>query len=65
MINEFNYGRKNCQIVMLKTAYTELHMFMQLLFWAGNQSNHQNFDPSLLPKKLWLIFMGMKQKTVI
>ena len=35
-------------------------MFTQLLFWAGDQSNHQNFDPSLLA--LSLIFMGNKQK---
>ena len=32
--------------------YTVLHMFTQLLFWAGDQGNHQNFDPSLLAKKL-------------
>ena len=38
-------------------TYTVLHMFAELLFWAGNQSNHQNFDPSLLPKNLWLTFM--------
>ena len=30
--------------------------------FAGNQGNQQNFDPSWLPKKLSLIFMGMKQK---
>jgi hypothetical protein len=29
-----------------------LHIFVQVLFWAGNQDNHQNSDPSLLPKKL-------------
>ena len=29
---------------------------------AENQDNHQNFDPSLPPKKLWLIFMGGKGK---
>ena len=34
------------------------------MFWTRNQSNHQNFDPSLLAKKLWLIFMGMKQKKI-
>ena len=28
--------------------YTVLHMFRHLLFWAGNQCNHQNLDPSLL-----------------
>ena len=31
---------------------------------AGNQSNHKNFDPSLLLKKLWLTFMGMKKKKI-
>ena len=34
----------------------------QLLQWCGDQNNHQNFDPSLLPKNLKLIFMEMKQK---
>ena len=29
---------------------------------AGNQGNHQNFDPFLISKNLWLIFMEMKQK---
>ena len=29
---------------------------------AGNQVNHQNFNPSLIPEKLGPIFMGMKQK---
>ena len=33
-----------------------------MLFWAWNQGNQQNFNPSLLPKKLRLIFIGMKQK---
>ena len=50
--------------------YSILHSFGQRLYgkclpmtkWAENQVNHQNFDPSLLPKKLWLLFMGMKQK---
>ena len=45
-------------------GYTVLHLFTQLLFWVGKQNNHQNFDPSLLPKKLWLIFMRMKHKKV-
>ena len=31
-------------------------------FLAANQSNHQNFNPSLLTNKLWLVFMKMKQK---
>ena len=33
-------------------------------FLAGTQGNHQNFDPSLLTNKLWLVFMGMKQKKI-
>ena len=32
--------------------YTVLHIFRQVLFWAGNQGNHKNFDPSLLTNKL-------------
>ena len=27
-----------------------LHVFAQVLFWAGNQGNHQN-DPALLSNK--------------
>ena len=34
-------------------------------FLAENQGNHQNFDPSLLTNKLWLVFMGMKQKKLL
>ena len=30
--------------------------------FSGNQGKHQNFDPSILPYKFGLIFMGMKQK---
>ena len=29
-------------------------------FWAGNQSNHQNWIPFILPYKFWLISVGMK-----
>ena len=42
--------------------YTLLHIHMQLLFWAGNQGNHQNFEKSLLSYKPWLVFMRMKKK---
>ena len=35
---------------------------MQVLFGAGNQCNHQNFEKSLLSCKCGLIFIGMKQK---
>ena len=30
--------------------------------FPGNQGKHQNFHPSILSYKFWLIFMGMKQK---
>ena len=32
--------------------------------FAWNYGNHQNFDPSFLFYKLWMIFMGMKQKKI-
>ena len=31
----------------MKPSYT---IFRQMLFWAGNQGNHQNFDPSLITR---------------
>ena len=37
-------------------------MSTQVLFWAGNQGNHQNFDPSLLTNKLLHVFRRIKQK---
>ena len=40
------------------SLYAVLHMFMKVFFGAWNGGNHQNFDKSLLPKNLWLIFMG-------
>ena len=39
-----------------------LHINRQVLFWAGNQGNHQNFKISLLYYKFGLISIGMKQK---
>ena len=47
--------------MFVETMYNVLHIFRQVLFWTGNQCNHQNFDPSLLFYKCWLIFIGMKQ----
>ena len=38
--------KKPCKKTLQKMSYTVLHIYMQLLFWAGNQSNHQNFDHS-------------------
>ena len=48
--------------IQLGGTYTVLHIFRQVLFWAGNQGNHQNFEKSLLSYKCWLIFVGMKTK---
>ena len=45
--------------------YTVLHMFRQVLFGAGNQSNHQNLEKSLLSCKCRQIFIGVKQKKFI
>ena len=39
-----------------------LHINRQVLFWAGNQGNHQNFKISLLYYKFGLISIGMKQE---
>ena len=36
----------------VQETYTVLHMFRQVLFRAGNQGNHQNFEKSLLTNKL-------------
>ena len=37
--------------------YTVLHMFRQVLFGAGNQGNHQNFEKSLLSYECGLVLM--------
>ena len=42
-----------CLFSVIKTFF--------LLCWAGNQNNHQNFDPSLLSKNLLLFFMGLSK----
>jgi hypothetical protein len=39
------------KIINHTCTYTVLHIFTQVLFWAGKQGNHQNFDPSLLSYK--------------
>ena len=33
--------------------------------FAGNQGKHLNWDPSILPHNLWLIFMGIKPKKIM
>ena len=34
--------------IVANKRYTVLHIFRQVLFGAGNQGNHQNFEKSLL-----------------
>ena len=46
-------------------TYCPVHKCWPKTSWAGNQGNHQNFDPSLLPKNLWLLFMGLSKKNKI
>ena len=51
---EISYYLKYCQLlreyvdcIILKSlpnSYTVFHIFRQVLFWAGNQVNHQNFE---------------------
>ena len=33
-------------LILLEYTYTVLHIFRQVLFCAGNQGNHQNFEKS-------------------
>ena len=38
--------------VSISKIYSPVHKCWPKTSWAGNQGNHQNFDPSLLPKNL-------------
>ena len=46
----------------IPTSYTVWRNMTHSKEFSGNQGKHQNFDPSILPYKFGLIFMGMKQK---
>ena len=43
-------------------TYSPVHKCWLKTSWAGNQGEHKDFDPSLLPKNLWLLFMGFSKK---
>ena len=50
-----------------KWALTSFHTLYNVILriarnFLENQEKHQNFDPSILPYKFGLIFIGMKQK---
>ena len=42
--------------------YSVFHDFIPPRFFSGNQGNHQNFEKSLLPHKLWLIWIRISKK---
>ena len=44
---------------LLILIYSPEHKCWPKTSLAGNQGNHQNFDPSLLPKNFWLLLMGL------
>ena len=53
------------QILYKIISPSNLHSGVQCLVWVQKCSHvwlDQNFDPSLLTNKLWLVFMGKKQK---
>ena len=54
--------RKILKRLALLRCTTDIRNITHSKEFAGNQGNYQNFDPFLLPMKLWLIFMGMKQR---
>ena len=43
-------------------VHTLYNVILRIKEFSGNQGNHQNFDPSIIPYKFGLILMGMKQK---
>ena len=43
-------------------SYSDDHIIWHELFWAWNQSIHQNLVRFMLTYKFWLIFMEIKQK---
>ena len=45
-------------------TYTQMQNVCPGWKTAGNQGNKQNFNPTLLTKKLWPLNMRMKQKKI-
>ena len=41
--------------LLLNATYSPVHKCWPKTSLAGNEGNHQHFDPSLLPKNLWLL----------
>ena len=48
---------------MTVLTYTVLHIFRQVLFWAGKQGNHQNFEKSFeISYKCYEFSLGWRKK---
>ena len=54
-----------CQKSLRTYIYTRVQNVWPGCLFAGNQSNHQNFHPSLLTNKVWHVFIGIKQKKTL
>ena len=52
-------------VILFEKIFQEIHSPSKCLVWVKKCCHvwlDQNFDPSLLTNKLWLVFMGKKQK---
>ena len=59
------WNRTSYHTTITMSLLLHLHSLSKCLVWVKKCCHvwlDQNFDPSLLTNKLWLIFMGMKQK---
>ena len=58
--------KKNSVFTFRSQSYVVQWLTIAIIseLFAGNQGNHQNFVPSLESHKLWLIWIGMKQKKI-
>ena len=55
-------SKKPLMDVTSSGIYTVLHIFAQVLFWAGNQGNHQKFRPILATQETLTDFHGDEAK---
>ena len=56
------YFPKSTLVHLPTCSYSVVHNSIHPHDFSGNHSNHKNFVPSLVSHKLWLIWIGMKQK---
>ena len=62
--NDLKYLKTYSADLPNEPKYSVAHIITYPYLFAGNQGNHQNFVPSLGSLKLWLIWIGMKQKKI-